>query len=230
MILKRKNANIIGVLFLTALVFNLIASAISDPVLRDADFLHKVYAAKNLIIIGSMLNIICAIAMIFIPIYFYPVVKERDKNLALGYIVFWSLEGILFIYIAIKTLSIIQLSKAFIQKGTQHPDLFQLTGDSIHSELHWANVIYIVIFCLGAMTFYFLLYRSNLVPKFLSVWGFLAAIYLLTGALSGMFGLLMFSDMPLMEGIVYFAPAIALNEFVLSVWLLMKGFNENTNH
>jgi hypothetical protein len=83
LILKRKNANIIGVLFLIALVFNLIASAISDPVLRDADFLHQAYAAKNLIIMGSMLNLICAIAMIFIPIFLYPVVWRLLRSLSI---------------------------------------------------------------------------------------------------------------------------------------------------
>jgi len=34
--------------------------------------------------------------------------------------------------------------------------------------------------------------------------------------------------MPLMKGMVYFAPPVALNELVLSIWLIVKGFNLST--
>ena len=136
-----------------------------------------------------------------------------------------ALEGILFIYLAIKSLSFISLSKEYINAEAQTLPILQTLGASIQSEIHWALTIYIVIFTLGAMVFYAILYRTKLVPAFLSVWGFLAALLLFIGVMMGIFGLGMFRDMLLMEGMVFFAPPIALNELVLSIWLIAKGYN-----
>ncbi len=152
----RKTAIIVGALFLIALVVNIIASGISDPILSISDYLDKAYPNKITVIIGNLLNFIAALAMIFIPIVLYPVAKKHGMILAQGYIVFRLLEGILFIYMAIQSLTLISLSKAYINAGVQNGSYFQALGDSIQSELHWAMIIYIIVYILGAMTFYYL--------------------------------------------------------------------------
>lgn len=222
---SRKIAIIVGVLFLIALVLNIIASGISDPILTVSDYLAKAYPNKTTVIIGDLLNFICAVAMIFIPIVLYPVAKKYGENLALAYVVFRFLEGILFIYMIIKSLTLISLSKEYINAGVQNVFYLQTLGDSIQSEIHWAMIIYITIYILGAMTFYYLLYKSKLVPRFLSIWGLLAAVLMFVGVTLALFSLGLFVNMPLMKGMVYFAPPIALNELVLSIWLIAKGFN-----
>lgn len=47
---------------------------------------------------------ICGIAMIFIPVFLFPVVRNKHKSLATTYIGFRALEGILFVYFAINPL------------------------------------------------------------------------------------------------------------------------------
>ena len=222
---ERRNAVVIGVLFLIALILNLIATEIFKPILNIPNYLAAVYPNKNLVIIGNLLNFICAIAMIFIPISLFPAAKKQNKNLAIGYIVFRALEGILFIYMVVKTLTFISLSKAYLDAGTQAASYLKSLGDSINTELHWTMVIYIIVFTLGGITFYSLLYKSKLIPRFLSIWGFVAVVFLLSGAMLGLFSLGIFNHMPLMEGMVYFAPPIALNELTLSIWLIVKGFD-----
>jgi hypothetical protein len=223
----RTNARIIGVLFLVALVFTLIASSISDPILSASDYLNNAYPNKTPVIIGGLLNLICALAMIFIPIILYPIAKRYNANLAVGYVVFRFLEGILYIYLAIQSLTFISLSKAYIGAGGQNASYLQTLGNSVQSENHWTMLVYITIYALGAITFYSLLYTSKLVPRFLSVWGILATVLILVGAMLGMFSLGIFSSMPLMEAMKYFAPPVALNELVLSIWLIAKGFNSS---
>ncbi len=222
---NKKIAITIGVLFLIALVFNIIASVLMDPVISVSGYLKNIYPNKNVIIIGNLLNVICAIAMIFIPIALFPIGKKVNNNLAIGYVVFRFLEGVLQIYIAIKLLNLISLSNLYINTGARNFLLFQSIGDTIQSEIQWAEIIYIIIYICGAMAFYPLLYKSKLVPRFLSVWGISAVVLLLTGDILGMFGLGIFSKMPLMKGMIYFAPPVALNELVLSIWLIAKGFN-----
>ena len=215
----------IGVLFLIALILNLIATEIFKPILNVQNYLSLSYPNKNKVIIGNLLNLICAIAMIFIPITLLPIAKRNNGKLAVSYIVFRALEGILFIFIAIKTLQFISLSKEYQTAGTQMISILQTLGKSTQDEINWATNLYILIFSLGGIAFYSLLFKSKLIPRFLSVWGFAAVLILLAGGALALFGFGVFKNMPLMDGMVYFAPPIALNEFVLSIWLLVKGFN-----
>jgi MFS family permease len=221
----RKSAITVGLLFLTALILNPIATEILDPILNTPDYLDKAYTGRNLVITGNLLNLICAIAMIFIPISLFPVARKNNDNLASSYIVFRALEGMLFIYIAIKSLSFISLSKVYITEAAQNASYLQSLGNSIHSEIYWATIIYIIIYTLGGVTFYYLLYKSKLVPRFLSIWGFMAVVLLFVGAILGLFSLGIFNRLPLMKAMVYFAPPIAINEFVLALWLIIKGYN-----
>lgn len=214
-----------GVLFLIALLFNIIASGIFDPIISVSGYLKNVNPHKNEIIIGNLLNVICAISMIFIPIVMFPLGTKINNDLAIGYNVFRFLEGVLQIYIAIKVLNLISLSNLYINTGADNFPLFQSIGDTIQSEIQWAEIIYIIMYICGALAFYSLLYKSKFVPRFLSLWGIFAVLLLLAGEVLGIFGLGIFSTMPLMKGMIYFAPPVALNEFVLSIWLIAKGFN-----
>ena len=76
-------------------------------------------------------------------------------------------------------------------------------------------------FLLGAGLYYYLMYRSSIIPRWLSVWGLLAvALSLVATLYSGFtqdFGFSTFST-------ALNAP-IALQEMVLAVWLIAKGFN-----
>lgn len=222
---SKRVAITVGVLFLVALIFNLIASEIFKPILNVQDYLVHLYPNKTKVIIGNLLNFSCAIAMIFIPIILFPITKKNNPNLAISYVVFRALEGILFIFIAIKTLALISLSEEYQMAGRQAISILQTLGKSVQDEINWATNIYILIFILGGFTFYSLLFSLKLVPRFLSIWGFLAVLILLVGSVLGLFCMGVFKSMPLMDGMVYFAPPIALNEFVLSIWLIAKGFS-----
>ena len=62
-------------------------------------------------------------------------------------------------------------------------------------------------------------YRSQLIPRWLSGWGFVSAILIFIGALLG----ILESDLADF-GLVFYAP-IAVQEMVMALWLILKGFN-----
>jgi len=70
---------------------------------------------------------------------------------------------------------------------------------------------------------YSVLYKSKLVPRFMSVWGFIAAIALLTGSVLA--NIDMFTGISELGLNLIFATPIAVNEMVLAIWLIFKGFN-----
>ena len=152
----------------------------------------------------------------------FPILKQYNERLALGYVGFRFLEGILFIFSVIKSLSLISLSQEFIKAGAPDASYFQTLGNSIQAQNHWSTLVYIIVFTLGALMFYSLLYKSKLLPRFISVWGLIAVSLLLLGALVGLFGFIHTSKI-----MIFFGPPIALNELTLSVWLFTKGFNSS---
>ncbi len=63
--------------------------------------------------------------------------------------------------------------------------------------------------------FYYLFYQSELIPRWLSGWGFIGATLVLAVGVLGMFGLVLE---------ILWAP-LGVQEMVLAVWLIVKGFN-----
>ena len=62
---------------------------------------------------------------------------------------------------------------------------------------------------------YYLFYQSRLIPRWLSVWGIIGGILYFASPLLGMYGIEWgFLMLPL-----------AVQEMVLALWLIIKGFN-----
>jgi len=76
------------------------------------------------------------------------------------------------------------------------------------------------VFAIGAAMLYYLLFQSRLVPRWLSLWGLVAAPLFLIASLS----LLWTGDPNATLANILFVP-LALQEMVLAVWLIAKGFS-----
>jgi hypothetical protein len=73
-----------------------------------------------------------------------------------------------------------------------------------------------IVFSLGALMFYYLLYQTSLIPRWLSGWGLIGAL------LYGAVGLIyVFTGTTL---VILLMP-LALQEMVMAGWLIVKGFN-----
>jgi len=116
------------------------------------------------LIIGILLEFICAPAIVLIPIVLFPILKKYNESIALGYVGFRLLEGILFIFMVINSLSQISLSQEYLNSGAGEVSYFQTLGNSIQAQNAWATLIYIIVFTLGALMFYYLLYKSKIIP------------------------------------------------------------------
>ncbi len=220
----------VGVLFLIALVFNVIANEMLGSIVAMPGALAKAFPQRGAVVVGNLLNLICAVAMIFIPIVLFRVVRQKERGLAVAYVVFRALEGILFVGMAIVTLAIIGVSREFVNGGGQNEATLQGVGVALQALRDYGTAIYVVVFSMGACVFYVLLYRTRLLPRFIAIWGFLAAVLILVGAVMGLLSLGRFSDMHLLDGLAFFAPPIALNEIVLALWLIIGGFSSKARH
>ena len=177
-------------------------------------------------IIVILIEFIGVPAIVFIPIFLFPVLNKHNEALAVGYVGFRVFEAGIQSVGYISKLSLVNISQNYLKSGGVDASYFQSIGSSIQSINYWAGttgLIYLIVFALGSLILYTALYKSRLVPRFISIWGLVAAIVLLTGSVLFNIDMLAgFSDLGL-ELII--ATPIAGAEVILSIWLIVKGFN-----
>lgn len=216
----RKTAIIAGVLFLAGYLGIFLGSAIYGPFVDAPDYLSVIFPNKSQVVLGIFIELINDVAVIGIPIVLFPVMKKFSERLALGYFGFRIVESVVLIVSKFNLLSLITISQNYLTVGTPEASYFQTAGAAMLAERNWASQIQVVFFCLSALIFYYVMYRSKLIPRFLSVWGFFAVVLLVVA------NVLPVPD--LTEGLslsqLLFLP-IFISEIAIAIWLIVKGFN-----
>lgn len=216
----RKNAVVAGALFITAIVAGILSVPLLSP-LDDPDYLVKVAANPTQLTVGALLLLVMAFACAAIAVWLYPVLRKHNEAMALGAVCFRTIEAVLFIAAVAGQLSLLTLSQDYVRAGTPSASHFQSLGASVLAARAW--LIFgagAIAFCLGALLYYWVFYQSRLIPRWLSGWGLIAIGMHLTAALLVVFGQAPFSATTIAMNI-----PILLNELVLAVWLIAKGFN-----
>ncbi len=216
----RKTAVVAGVVFIIATVAA-IAGSRFVPVLTGTDYLTRMSENAKQVAVGAILSLIASFTSAGIAIALYPVLKKTSEGLALGSVVFRALEAAMYMAGVVSLLSLRTLGQQFTTAGAADRASLQAIGDSLVSLHDHAGVLGVFAFCLGGSIYYYLFYRSRLIPRWLS--GFGIAAIILMGVASV---LSLFSDSPI-TGYVALAAPIALQEMVLAVWLIVKGFNSS---
>ena len=217
----RRTAVIVGVLFITATVAYSIGITLIDPLIDTPDYLTEIAENENQAKLGSLLVLIDTVAVVGIAVMIFPVLRRVNESLALWYVGARITESILFIAYVFSVLMLVTLSQNSANAGATDAPHFQTSGDLLAAVGESIDVLnYTAVFAIGALILYSMLYRSKLVPRFLSVWGFIGAICCIVAGLSIMFGV----DSSSMAVIALFLP-IAVNEMALAIWLIAKGFN-----
>ena len=219
---NRKTAIIVGVLFITATVASVLGTLFSKPILDATDYLIKISANENRIAIGVLFKFIAAAASAGIAISLYPILKKYNQGLALGSVGFRIIEGMLGIAGVICLLLLTTLSQEFVKAGSPDSSYFQTSGVLIVAGRDWmGNVAGLLAFGLGALMYYYIFFQTKLVPRWLSGWGLIGIILIIVVSMLVMFRVIG----PMSTTQVVLAVPIGLQEMVLAVWLIVKGFN-----
>jgi len=149
--------------------------------------------------VGMLLEVISGVAVIAIAALMFPYFKPYDPTVSLWYLALKTLEGGLLVVTGVLFLS--------------HSNILLGVRDGIHA-------IHGYVFAIPALMFYFLLYKSQLVPRWISVWGVVAAVLLV---IVNVFEVAGFNSDAMK---ILYLP-IVLNEAFLAIWLMIKGFNSS---
>jgi hypothetical protein len=211
-------ARIVGILFIIGTVAGVLSFVFSGPVLEDPDYLVEVSAKENQVIIGALLILVMGFALAMVPIMLFPIFKKHNETLAIGSIVFRGvLEAVTYIAIAIISLLILTLSQEYVKAEAPDASYFQTTGALLLAAEDWITHILAIVFSIGALIIYYLFYQSTLIPRWLSIWGIIGGLLYLSVPLLGIFG----------SALDILMAPLAIQEMVLAVWLITKGFNSS---
>jgi hypothetical protein len=218
----RTTAVATGVLFIIATVAALASTALLAPILGGPDYLARVASGPSQVELAALLQLIGALACPAIAMALYPVLRRHNEGLALGSVGLRLIEGVLSVAIAICLLLLVTLSRESVRAGAQASSAVQVQAVLLMAARDWLGPVGgVVTFGLGALSYYAVFYRSRLVPRWLSGWGLLGATLVIVSGLLVMFDL----AEPLGSTQAILAVPIAVQEMVLAVWLIAKGFS-----
>jgi hypothetical protein len=218
----RKTAIIVGVLYIIGTVSGILSMASSGP-LREAAYLSSVAANPNQIVSAALFVLLMGLALALVPVMLFPLLRKYNEVLAMGYVVFrGALETALYIGMTASWLVLIVLGREYVQAGAPAGSYFQTLGTLLLASHETLNTVLIIVFSLNALMLYTIFYQSQLIPRWISIWGFIAILLHLTTAFLLLFGVVASSNM---STLLAFNVLILIQEMVMAVWLIVKGFN-----
>ncbi len=218
----RKTAIIVGTLFIVGTIAGIMSAMLTSPFLQLPDYLAKISENETQMILGSLFIWLMGFSLALIPLFMYPILKKQHEVLAIGYVIFrGAVETVTYIGIGICMLLLLNVSGSYVKAGILHSSGFQNLGTLLLKTREAISLSTIVVFSLGALMFYWLLFQSKLIPRWLSIWGIIAIVLHFTTGLLLLFDLQ--SESSTSNTIMNFP--IFLQEMVMAVWLIVKGFN-----
>ena len=208
-------AVIVGAMFILATLTAILSMLNLGSILEPSELLDNLPGNENKIVISVILELVLAVCVIGIGFVMFPILKKQNEGLAAGYVVLRLVDGVLIIVASIGLISLFTLSTEY-SSGTWDEGSFEPLGVLLLSIREWSFIIGTMIFLgLGGMVLNYQLFSLELVPRWLSGWGFIGATMVLIYGVISLFG----------YDPSFLAIAIGIQEMVFAGWIMVKGFN-----
>jgi hypothetical protein len=204
-----------------AFLFQFITSFSSGAFLKSAWFVQGNMSQTMLRIADNpalfraniLLDMLTALGVAFLGAMLYLTLRSENVNIALTALILYILEGALLAVSRMDAFLLLRFSQEYTAAG--QPANLLLLGQVTYEAMDFTgNTLHMLAFCLGAALFYWLLYQSRVVPRWLSLWGLITTIPLLIGTLTQVFGY----TIPFF----FYVPYVPF-ELVIAIWILVKG-------
>ena len=216
----KKTSIVLGVAFLFELITNVVNGMVLRPALITTGNIIKSMTdiANNirLMRIYILVDVMTALGVVFLGAVLFIVLKKKNEIIALVALGFYVIAGALLAVSRMEAFSLLRISQEYAAAG--NPDYLQMLGNlSVESMDFTGSVLHSLVFSIGAILFYYLLYESRAVPRILSLWGLITVPLILIGTLSKVLGY----EVPFFLYFLY-VPF----EFFIGIWILAKGINK----
>jgi uncharacterized protein DUF4386 len=216
----RAAATTAGILYITGTVAGVVSVVVSAPVRDARDPLAYAVEHSGAMVTTGLLVLVMGLSLAFTPVVLFRVLRPIDEVLAIGYlIVRGAIETVCYVVVVIGWLLLAPIGEALAAgAGTASPT--GVRAGNLVIDAHAANAVAALVFCVGGAMFYVLLYRSRIVPRWISLWGLVAIPSYIASFVLPLYGVFEVDAPP---QVLMYLP-LALQEMVLAVWMIAHGF------
>lgn len=173
-----------------AFLFVLVGSALSTSLLESAvgsggisEILVSVSGHVVLMRAAVLVGLATSVGIVALAALLYVALREQNRILALIALGWWWAEAITLAVSKVGALALVPLSQEFTGAGAPEASHFQLLGGFLHDGvLQHGDNIHMLFYSVGAVLWFYLLYRSRYVPRALSTAGLIIETVGLVGS------------------------------------------------
>ena len=130
------------------------------------------------------LDIVTALVIVWLGVLFYSLLRKANQVWATTALVFYIVEAGMLIVSKFFGYALIQVSGSY---SVNNDKIFEAIGQMLLQMKDFSYSMHIIPFGVGAVLFYYLLYKIKAIPSWLSLWGLIAVIPVLFGTILGTF-------------------------------------------
>jgi len=218
---NRKAAIFAGILIIIGMVAGMLSIV---PSVEGTDYLIEAFANQNQVLSGAFFQFMLVPIYIGFALVLYPILRKFSKSLAIGFVGFRIIASVFQIVGVIALPIFILLSQEFIESTTTDLLYLQFFGDALKLGRDLTNHVGVMLATgLGNILLFYMLYKTKLIPRWLSSWGLIGNTLAMLASFLILFRLI---DVITPHFIVLTIPLV-LQEIVLAIWLIVKGFNSS---
>lgn len=216
----RRLARIVGILFIVASLSAVVGGTLALPA-TEPNAVITLGPDETAVVTGILFELLLVTSVVGIAALLFPILRRRSEGLALAYFGARVVEGVLLLAAAVSAMVTVALHRSLAGSGTEG---IAAWGEMLVATRQTTMKLGgLVAFGVSALILYWLLYRARLVPVWLSLWGLVGAVLIVV---VGVWELYHADFSESLE--TAFAAPIGLNEMVLAVWLIVRGFADPT--
>jgi len=168
----------------------------------------------RLSIIGYLIE---SCSIVLLAVLLYHVLRPHNQILATWGLGLWLAEAV---FVAVRQISVyglLRISIEFVESGLTTSLNLLTFGTLFYQLFQFIYASQMIFYTVGGLIFYYLFFASRTVPRWLSLWGLIAASLGLVGELLVLLGnnVLMFAFLPILPF-----------ELAIGIWLMAKGTKE----
>jgi len=202
-------SRLIGALFLLGFLFYGVGSGLVTSLVGGSNFLATILASQTILVIGAFLMFLNTGVDVAKGVLFFPILEKHSKRTALAYLATMIVEVVMLSIGVLALLLIVPLARHAGEAGAQTLGTILVQTNATAYQMGEMTL------GVGAVFLCLLLFRTQLVPRWLAFSGLIGYPILVAGTIAEIFGIHI--------GLYLTIPGFFF-ELVLPFWLFFKGF------
>jgi hypothetical protein len=210
-------AKLFGIFFIITFLAYGVGTGIVESIIGKPDMLAQIFADKTNLVIGALLmSVVHTLMNIGLVVIMFCVIKPFNKSLSYGYLGAGLGATVLLAVGAIFLLLLVPLSEIHSASLDSGNAGFGSLAIVLSKGNFYAYQMGMSIWGMGGLMLSYVLFKSILVPRVISVALAIGYLVFITGTIAELFGYPIGVTLSIPGGLV---------EIILSIWLIIKGFD-----